>query len=179
MLQANVVARTDFVTEIKQIAAYQCAHVSIWSEINRANNVCFGIRDIQSFSVSCQSGWLRESRLGRRTVTASFASRAGERRNLLFVEIEFPNLMRPGHRDVKRAAHKLQIPRRVQSNVSGRPRLAAFLRLSPRSGDCLHGLGFQIHLANQMVLGIGDVKRVAVEHHALRTKERGAIEWSI
>ena len=30
-----------------------------------------------------------------------------------------------------------------------------------------------------MILGIGDVKRLAIQHHALRSKERGAFERAV
>ena len=53
------------------------------------------------------------------------------------------------------------------------------MRLSAGAGDRLHGFRFQIDLANQMILSIGDVQRLAVQHHSLRPKERSAVESAI
>src|SRR5713226_4918299 len=109
MLQANVVARPVYIAKIKQVAADQRAHVSIRPEIDRANDICLSVRDIQSLSVRHERGRLRKRCLRRRAVDARLASRARKGRDLLLVEIELPDLMRPGHRDVERAADKLQI----------------------------------------------------------------------
>src|SRR5256885_9242992 len=50
------------------------------------------------------------------------------------------------------------------------------MRLQASAGSGLHRARFEINLTEQMVLSIGDVKRVAVERHSLRTGKAGRFE---
>src|SRR5947208_596398 len=87
--------------------------------------------------------------------------------------------MRPGHGDVEGSPDQLQIPGGVQCNAACWSGFAVLTRLLARSGDCLHGFRFQVDLTNQMVLSISDVHHVAVEHHALRSKESSLFERAV
>ena len=113
MLQPHAVTAAVLVAKIKQIAANQGFDLPIGTKIDGANNVRLCVRDIKRLFVARQAGRLRESRFIKRPVMASFAPRSSEGRNLHLVEIQFPNLMRPGHGDVERVSDELQVPRRV------------------------------------------------------------------
>src|SRR5581483_23429 len=112
-------------------------------------------------------------------IKSSFATGAGESRNLAQGKIKFPNLMRSSHRDVERTADQLQIPWGIQSNGSSHPFFAVFARLLPGARYRGHGPGLQIDCANQVILSIRDVKSVTVERHPLRPKEGRVIECAV
>src|SRR6478672_2762837 len=110
MLQAHVVARAVDVAKLKQIAADHSLHLSVHC-IDGANDVRLAIGDVKRLPDYGHARRLGETGPEQRTVETRFATGAGESRDRVRVEIEFPDLMRASHRDVKRLSDELQIPR--------------------------------------------------------------------
>ncbi len=95
-----------------------------------------------------------------------------------------PDLMRPGHREIEHAAavHVGDVPRAVQFRLLAvdplaRPRGQVGLRAV--AGEGRHGLRLQVHGAEGVVFGVGDVEDVAHQRHALGTVEFGLLERAV
>ena len=87
--------------------------------------------------------------------------------------------MRSSHGDVECATDQLQIPGRVKSNRSRHPDSIVVTRLLACAGDRRDCFRFQINCANQMILCIRDIQRIAIERHSLRPEKRCTIERAI
>src|SRR5258706_10234547 len=85
----------------------------------------------------------------------------------MLFQIEFPNLVRSGHGDIKRPADKLQMPGRTWGDGSCWSCAEMLARLLTCSRNCFDCLRLQVGTANQMVFGVSDVETIAVQGHSL------------
>src|SRR5262249_23858028 len=86
-------------------------------------------------------------------------------------QIDDPQLMWAGHRHVKFSVVRERVPRRIERYGPAHARDVELARLLSRADQRLHHAGFQIGAADQMVLGVADVKRIAVNRQSLRMIE--------
>src|SRR6267378_786175 len=100
MLQTHVVAVAIFVAKVKEVAADQCPH-SAFIQINGANDVGLTVGGVKVLSIGGDPRRLCETRLEQGPIEPGLAARTGKSRDLVLIQIEFPNLMRTSHGDVQ------------------------------------------------------------------------------
>ncbi|MCG3159746.1 MAG: hypothetical protein JMDDDDMK_00763 [Acidobacteria bacterium] len=108
-----------------------------------------------------------------------FGAAAGVRFRLARLQINYPKLVRPGHRHVKFPVVNQSVPRRIERDVFTQARDVESPRLLARAGKRFNRASFQIGAADQMVFGVADVKRVAIKRQALRMIELGFGERAV
>ena len=133
----------------------------------RAFTVC----DVELFSVGRNSGRLRHGRLIEGAIEDVFPPRAGIWPDCLFLEIEDPDLVRAGHSDVQLAAGLHEVPRAVEGGLRQFSADTPFVSLLACAGKSLDGPVVEVHLADQVVLGVGNIKLLADQRHSLRMIE--------
>ena len=137
---------------------------------------------------------LRRATADRRRCLRGRCPRRGRFR--AFVERHFPDLVRPGHRDVQIVAVDPQIPGAVQRRLQRRADKAMSCGLRAQSadelvhagpamsllagaGDRLDSFLLQVDLAQHVILGIGHVEHVLAQRHALRMIEAGLVKVAV
>src|SRR6188474_2115889 len=120
MLKPDFVCLSILIAEFEQVRASQRPHFA-FARIDFTNDVRLAVGGIENLSITGDSRRLRKARFGKQAIAATLASVTGKHANYFLVQIQLPNLMRPGHRDVETAPDQLQVPRRIQIDVTSRP----------------------------------------------------------
>ena len=127
----------------------------------RPNGARLTIREIETSPIG-----VNPTRLGlpgrvQPSIPNAFRPRPGVGVEQRLGEIERPELVHTGHRDVQDAVLEHDIPRRTELDGPGLPRAGIARPRLPGPGDRLDPAGCEIDLADDMVPGIGHVEDIA------------------
>ncbi len=163
------------VAEVEQPAADERAHLARPVHRHRADRADLGVGHEQRLAVAGEPARLGELGLGVRAVLQVLVRIAGERAELLRLQVVQPDLVRAGHGDEQLLPVQPHVPR-CQLH---RPRGALQGERAVRAGERGHRLRFHVEYADAVVLAVGHVHRVAVNRHALRVVELGLVEGAV
>src|SRR6476620_421636 len=147
MLKANLVSGSIPVAKFEQVRAGQRPHFA-FARIDFTINVRLAVGGIENFSITGDSRRLCKTRFCKQAIAAALASITGKHANDFLVQIQLPNLMWTGHRDIEVAPDQLPVPRRIQIDVAGRTRFSWPSGPAARAGDRLNGMRLQTDATN-------------------------------
>lgn len=170
MLQPRRIARAILITKLEQVAAGDGRHRIAGWQIERADDVGFGVGDIQRVAIKGEAGRLREGRGVDGTILPRLFAGAGVGIRAVVQQIDHPDLVRPCHRDDQDAGLNRQVPRRVEVNAHGLAPFTAPRALFAGAGHGVDRARWEIDDAHLVILGVGDIQlAVGAKHHSLRT----------
>ncbi|OPY90386.1 MAG: hypothetical protein A4E73_02523 [Syntrophaceae bacterium PtaU1.Bin231] len=167
------------VSEVEEVPARQGRHGTGGIGVDAAYGVALAVGDVDLPPVRGDARRLREQGLPERAVPASLFDRACMGGDIGLGGIHLPDLMGPGHGDEQDSAAGRQVPRRIQRRPAPRTGDVEHPRLPSRPRRRRDGLPFQVHPADRVVVGIGDVQDLSVQGHALRIAEAGLGEGAV
>ena len=180
VLQPHVMLHPVPVSKGKQIYTHQRRHPPGHRvDAGAAHAAGLGIGEVQDGTAAPvaahhDAAGLRQRRLGQRAVVDVLPAGAGVGTYRPVGQRQPPQLVDARHGDVQSAVVVRQVPRAAERDLSPRPGGAAVMPLLPRARDGIHRASRQIHPADGVVLGVGNVQRIPHQLHALRMVERGA-----
>jgi hypothetical protein len=169
MLQSDRIADPVDVAEVEQPGPDDRTHAARWGDIHLADGIRLRVGREQRIAGERDPHGLREGRVGVRAVVQLFGATARTRHGRSVTEVDRPQLMDAGHRDVKRVAVEGEIPRRAQR---ARRAIVRTAKLGARTGDGAREARYERDRADRMVPRVGDVEHAVAERESLRIAER-------
>src|SRR5262249_14251702 len=148
------------VPEIEESLADNRADLIAGRQRRGANRADLAVGEEERFAVGGDAARLRQRGVGERPVNVIFAPAARVGSRFTRLQIDDRQLMWAGHRYVKFSVARERVPRRIERYGPSHAGDVELARLLSRADQRLHHAGFQIGAADQMVLGVADVKRI-------------------